>query len=356
MLRKSLQQGAGLLSRMMIEPMISQNHNDTSSSPPRKQPDEAAPMPGVTVARPHRDFRWIFLGPQGLRAGWGIFLFAGVFAILYIVSSSLFTAWLGPRPTGQLPPGRGLLGEAMLFCLVLAVTWFMSIVERKPLLSYGYQGRACALRLVSGMLWGMIAISALVLVLWRLGFLLLQRTPLTAGPALKDAALWGLMFLLTGFVEESMFRGYAQFTLTRGVGFWWGALLIALLFCITHGHNPGESPVGLFSVGAASLIFCLSLWYTGSLWWAVGFHSAWDWGQSYFYGTADSGMIAGGHLFRAHPVGSILWSGGATGPEGSLLILPLLLVIAALMVLWWGRGARPSFAGTAWRPMQSASL
>jgi uncharacterized protein len=337
----------------VTEPNHSQNGDGNSSWPPQKAPDF---MPGVRVGRPPRDLRWIFLGPQGLRAGWGIFLSAGIFATLFLFSSSLFTAWLGPRPAGPLPPGRGLLGEAMLFCLVLVVTLLMSIVERRPLFSYGYQGRSRAVRLVSGIFWGMVAISALVLVLWRLGFLLLQRTPLTVVPALKAAALWGLMFFLTGFVEESMFRGYAQFTLIRGVGFWWGALLFALLFCVTHGYNPGESPVGLISVGGVSLIFCLSLWYTGSLWWAVGFHSAWDWGQSYFYGTADSGMIASGHLFRAHPVGSVLWSGGPTGPEGSLLVLPLLLVIATLMVFWWGRRVRSPFSGAAWRPKPAASL
>jgi hypothetical protein len=38
-----------------------------------------------------------------------------------------------------------------------------------------------------------------------------------------------------------------------------------------------------------------------------------------------------------HPQGNILLSGGATGPEGSLLALPLLLMIAALMWLAWGR-------------------
>ena len=98
-------------------------------------------------------------------------------------------------------------------------------------------------------------------------------------------------------------------------------ILLALLFGVMHRTNPGESPVGLVSVVGAGLIFCLSLWFTGSLWWAVGFHAAWDWGQSYFYGTADSGMLAQGHLLREHPVGSALWSGGTTGPEGSVLVV-----------------------------------
>ena len=129
-----------------------------------------------------------------------------------------------------------------------------------------------------------------------------------------------------------------------------GAFLLCLPFGAHAWSNPGESPVGLVGVGAASLIFCLSLWYTGSLWWAVGFHAAWDWGQSYFYGTADSGLVAQGHLFREHPVGRPLWSGGATGPEGSVIVLPLLLVIALLMAAWWGKRGEQPFKGMAWKP------
>jgi hypothetical protein len=82
----------------------------------------------------------------------------------------------------------------------------------------------------------------------------------------------------------------------------------------------------------------------------VGFHAAWDWGQSYFYGTADSGLIAKGHLYGEHAVGPALWSGGATGPEGSLIVLPLLVIIALLMWAWWGRRVGSPFAGAGWRP------
>ena len=102
----------------------------------------------------------------------------------------------------------------------------------------------------------------------------------------------------TGIAEESLLRGYLQYTLTRGIGFWWGALLMSILFGVLHGHNQGESPVGLFSAGAVGLVFCISLWYTGSLWWAIGFHMAWDWAQSFFYGTSDSGMVAQGHFLQ----------------------------------------------------------
>ena len=148
------------------------------------------------------------------------------------------------------------------------------------------------------------------------------------------------MFLMVAFFEESTLRGYLQFTLTRGIGFWWGALLLSLLFGFSHGTNPGETPVGLFAAAGVGLVFCLSLWYTGSLWWAVGFHASWDWAESYFYGTSDSGLVVRGHLLGEHPIGPRLWSGGTTGPEGSLLVLALLVIMALLMWLWWGRRVR----------------
>jgi uncharacterized protein len=85
------------------------------------------------------------------------------------------------------------------------------------------------------------------------------------------------------------------------------------------------------------MVFCLSLWYTKSLFWAVGFHAGWDWSESYFYGAPDSGMLIQGHLFTTHPVGDPLWSGGMTGPEGSLLSILLPILMAVGMWLWWGK-------------------
>jgi len=184
-----------------------------------------------------------------------------------------------------------------------------------------------------------VALSGLVFVLWKTHLLAFDAGHLQGFTAWKYGAAWLLMFVFTGIFEESLLRGYLQYTLTRGMGFWWGALLMSILFGAIHGSNKGESPVGLFSAGAVGLVFCISLWYTGSLWWAIGFHATWDWAQSFFYGTPDSGMVATGHLLSEHPTGPLLWSGGPTGPEGSLYIVPLLLIMALAMWLWWrGRG------------------
>jgi hypothetical protein len=149
-------------------------------------------------------------------------------------------------------------------------------------------------------------------------------------------------------LEEYLTRGYVQYTLTRGLaglyqlvfktrhskalGFWTSALILSILFGLGHGKNPGESPIGLLSAGLAGLVFCFSLWRTGSLWFAIGLHTSWDWGQSFLYGVADSGLMAQHHLFGTHPVGKPILSGGATGPEGSVFILAILAVFALIIV------------------------
>ena len=143
--------------------------------------------------------------------------------------------------------------------------------------------------------------------------------------------------ITAGVCEELLYRGFLFWLLKAYVGVAAAAVIGVVLFGALHGHNQGESPVGLFSAGAVGLVFCISLWYTGSLWWAIGFHAAWDWGQTFFYGTPDSGMVARGHFLSEHPAGALLWSGGPTGPEGSLYIVPLLIIMALAMWLWWRR-------------------
>lgn len=288
---------------------------------------------------------------QSLIAAAAVLVFFGLwFVFTYVLSILLFPLLRGASTT-TLHPVSGVFIEISQLLPVVGATFLLSRFDRRPLLAYGFQGRARAVRFLSGLACGFVALSALVLCLWQLGYLAFDGFALAAVPALRDAALWAVVFLLGALFEESFLRGYPQFTLTRGLGFWWSALLLSTVFAFGHSINGGESLLGLVAVASVALVFSLSLWYTGSLWWAVGFHAAWDWGQSYFYGTADSGLSSTGHLLRSHPAGSILLSGGATGPEGSVLIFPLLGFIALFMVFWWGRRIRSPFAGAAWHPV-----
>ena len=100
-----------------------------------------------------------------------------------------------------------------------------------------------------------------------------------------------------------------------------------------HLGNKGETAPGIFAVGLAGAVFAFSLYRTGSLWWGIGIHTSWDWAQTYFYGTADSGLIAVGHLFNTRATGPVLLSGGSVGPEGSVFVIPTLLLVALVIHL-----------------------
>jgi CAAX protease family protein len=284
------------------------------------------PEPEASYRSPNsHSLRRVFIGEQGIRAGWGVLVFAAIYVLLQaVVVLSHLVALDMPNP---IPVRLGLLQESYQLLMVAVAPLAMARIERRPVLSYGYTGRHRLIRLVTGLLWGFFCLSGLVGTLWKARLLVFDGMALSGFSVLGFAFAWGFVFLLVGFFEESLLRGYLQHTLTRGIGFWWAALFLSVVFALGHATNNGESVQGIVEVGLAGLLFCLSLWYTKSLWWAVGFHAGWDWGQSYFYGTPDSGLVTRGHLLSSHPAGDPIWSGGTAGPEGSLLVVPLVILV-----------------------------
>ena len=286
--------------------------------------------------------RAIFFSDQGVRAGWRALGFVGVYVALRVATQSAFGSHMTISESEPNPPWHPLIRESCAALIVFFATWVMARIDKRNVFSYGYTDRKQLLRLASGAAWGFFSLSLLVCVLWQLGYLVFDGYSLSGMTAWKYGIAWGLMFTLVGVTEESLTRGYLQYTLTQGIGFWWSALLLSMVFVLLHAFLAGESALGLFGTGALGMVFCLSLRYTKSLFWAVGFHAGWDWAESYFYGTPDSGMLIQGHLFATHPVGDPLWSGGVTGPEGSLFSLLLPILMASGMWLWWGRRKQQS--------------
>src|SRR5205823_4346240 len=94
-----------------------------------------------------------------------------------------------------------------------------------------------------------------------------------------------------GLSEEFLFRGYTQYTLARGMGFWPAALCLSLVFGAAHLRNPGEGIVGAANVAVTGLVFAFALRRTGNLWLAVGWQGTFDFGETFVYSVADSGFV-----------------------------------------------------------------
>jgi len=273
-------------------------------------------------------------GAQGLRAGWGVLLFLGV----YIALSSpaeLATATARSGETGPMSLQTALLQEGSGLIAVLLASFVMARVEGRAMAAYGYGGPRIISRALWGLFWGILCVSGLVGLMLAGGMLVFDGVSLHGPDILQYGIGWALACCATGLYEEALLRGYLQSTLARGMGFWRAAILLSTAFGLWHLTNDAESPFGLLVAAVGGFIFCISLRYTGSLWWAVGFHAGWDWAQGFLFGLPDSGIALRGTLLGMHASGNPAWSGGATGPEGSLLTAPVLMLIALGMYIWW---------------------
>lgn len=317
------------------------------------QPDESPARDATRHSPPDHasTFTYIFCDRDGLRAIWGIALFLIVREVLrYLVNPlfhTLFTS--APNGGGPITPHTLFVSEGAGLLCVVAATWLMSKIERRPASAYGFSAHRRGRNFLAGAAWGAIFLSLLVVILRTSGLLMFDGRALFGSSVFRYGLIWLAAFLLVALMEEVFLRGYLQFTLTRalsqvyswlfgpshadGLGFWTAAVILSFVFGIGHSSNPGESPLGLLAAALVGLVFCLSLRRTGSIWWAIGFHASWDWAQSFLYGVADSGLMVQGHLFATHPLGRPLLSGGLTGPEGSVFLLPILLAIVAIILM-----------------------
>jgi membrane protease YdiL (CAAX protease family) len=209
----------------------------------------------------------------------------------------------------------------------------MGRIEGKTFLDYGLRDAQWLRRFAAGAVWGFVLISGLVGLLDVTGHLSFDGRLLSGQAVIVDALALGVGFLLVGLSEETLLRGYLQHALARGIGFWPAAFLLSVAFGLGHGGNPGEQVIGLLAAGTFGLVACYALRRTGSLWWPIGAHTAWDWGQSYFYGVPDSGGMFPGHLMATHPIGAAWLSGGTVGPEGSIFVLLAFGAIVPIIAL-----------------------
>ena len=154
---------------------------------------------------------------------------------------------------------------------------------------------------------------------------------LTGFAALGWGSLWVLAFVCVGFTEELMIRGYPLFALSEGIGFWPAAILTSVLFGAGHLGNKGEDYIGIAAAMLVGVVLAFSLRWTGTLWWAIGFHLSWDWAETFFYGVSDSGQPSPQHFWSGKPGGPNWLSGGSVGPEGSILVIPVILLLVAVV-------------------------
>ncbi len=258
-------------------------------------------------------------------------LFAGLFGILLKVIERLAAPAAAQFQTLY---SSALFGNLQVVLAAVMATAILARMDRRRFGYYGLGKSPCGRRFGLGVACGFVALTLLLLALRVVGAFyfgpVAQRGSALAGYALAYATL----FFVVAFSEENLFRGYALVTLTEAITFWPATVVLAFIFGWVHSGHSQESRAGLLFAGLFGIVLAYTFKRTGSLWFAIGLHAAWDFAESFVYGVPDSGISVPG-AWRAPAFHGPSWlTGGTAGPEGSYLmvfvLIGLVLAVRAL--------------------------
>ncbi|HEY3439575.1 MAG TPA: CPBP family intramembrane glutamic endopeptidase [Paludibaculum sp.] len=259
--------------------------------------------------------------PAGL-TGIGLRLF--FFFLLEIVALVVFSTFLD-EVAGRL--AAGAMGVFLAAVLANALT--VRVYERGRLEDVGMGWGPSAQRHlllggVAGVGAGLVVSGGLLL----LGLAVWKPAP--DGGFQVGRLLWVTVLLLFGAVgEELLFRGYGFQLLLHAAGPWWIIPISSAIFGWAHHDNIAASPVGLINTGLWGLVLGYAFYRSGDLWLPIGLHFGWNWILP-LMGANLSGFTFSLTGYTMEAKGQELWSGGAYGPEGSILTT----IVAVVLALW----------------------
>ena len=299
------------------------------------------------------DMRKIFFNSRGLRAGWRLLIFVGIF-----VGLGFLADWIIPKifhlkerpfldPVGTISTNCRRLSR----CWSPPGLWPASSAAASPTTAF-----RCAtpseVDFWVGLAWGMASTSLLVGLIAAFGGYRILGLAIHGGALWYFLGLWIIANLLIGFSEELQFRAYLLTTLADGIGFWAAAILLSIGFGALHYFlKPHERWEDFVSTGLLGLFVCLTLRRTGSLAFAIGFHAAFDFANLFVWSGQNAGEYAVGHLLETRWQGPQWLTGGMLGPEASWMVF----VVIGLMFGIFNRRYRhkkfpPSVSPGGWSP------
>ena len=218
---------------------------------------------------------------------------------------------------------------AMLWLYTLLVRFF----ERRPLSELA--PRDMARYAAGGVVVGFMLFSSVLALLYLGGLVHFVQF---GGAA--DVTIQASVSLAAAIGEELLFRG-AIFRITEE---WLGttvALIIsAFLFGAAHALNTGATLIGVLAIALeAGVLLGVAYSASRSLWLPIGIHFGWNFTEGGLFGTAVSGGQSHG-LVTVTLDGPIALTGGAFGPEASIVALAVCLLAAILLGFYSMRRGR----------------
>ncbi|MCX7670390.1 MAG: CPBP family intramembrane metalloprotease [Anaerolineae bacterium] len=284
--------------------------------------------------------------------GWRLALHLGlligctlIIAVIFFAAMAALTPRRGAEIAGAMLAGRAEAADMLLVQAISAAAITASVylarraLDRRSFASLGLERRAAGRELAYGFVLAALMMGSIFAAEVVLGWTRITGTAWQtegSGPTAIKALLWLVIFVIVGWQEELLCRGYWLSNLAEGLGRPLAVLLSAVSFAFLHLNNPDVSWTAILGLIMAGLWFAWATLATGRLWMAIGAHIGWNFWEGTVFGFPVSGLQTFG-LIRQTTVGPTLWTGGAFGPEAGLIVLPA-LALGALAI--WGYARR----------------
>jgi membrane protease YdiL (CAAX protease family) len=272
-----------------------------------------------------------------LRAGWRLVIHTIGYNLLLICIAIPFAI---PILFLEISPENLLLNQAIaLFAITPSVFLARHFLDKRSLSSLGLKLDLWLLfDLLAGIIITFLMMGLIFLIEWSFGWLYLEGFAWQTEPVsnvILNTLLYLGIFILVGWNEELLFRGYRLQNFTDGLNPIWGVLLSSLWFGIAHLANPNTEArffvaTGIFLAGVFLAYGYLS---TKQLWLPIGLHIGWN----FFEGVGFGFPVSGLEIYRLTHItvgGPELWTGGAFGPEAGLVLLPGLFLGSILVFVY----------------------
>jgi membrane protease YdiL (CAAX protease family) len=211
------------------------------------------------------------------------------------------------------------LVPAVLGIVVLALyAAYVRTIERRPVDELGARG--AVVETARGFAVGAALFTVTMGVLLVIGVAAVER-----GDGWRACLVGLLSSVGAACIEETMLRAIFFRIVEASLGTWIALALSAALFGLLHAANPGATGVSTMAIALeAGVLLAAAYAYTRRLWMAMGLHAAWNFTEGGVFGASVSGTTPYG-LFHSHFSGARLLSGGAFGPEASIVAVVVCL-------------------------------
>jgi uncharacterized protein len=288
----------------------------------------------------------IFISPDEprLRAGWRLLLqtilmlFIGgclsIFlgGILLLLNPSLLTITRNVSPLEML---LSLIAEAV--AITVSIFLARRFLDKRSIESLGLKLNTWTLLdILAGIGITLVQMGLIYLLMSGLGWITFQGFAWQFDPpglVLTNILLFFVIFILVGWSEELLCRGYQLQTIASGTNLLWGVILSSAIFGVLHIFNPGANWVSTLGIFLAGLFFAYAYVRTRQLWLPIGMHLGWNFFEGVVFGFPVSGLDIY-PLTRIKVQGPEIWTGSVFGPEAGLIVIPALLVGTGLVYLY----------------------